>query len=380
VSRRAAPAAAAALIAAVLVPWGARWARRGSSAPPPPSAASATTTQTPHPTLPPATAATPAGDERAAQIALWESRLALLRRSFSSYCEATRYPPECRPYSDALAPHRVPPVTLAVTPGRREATATLWQDRMFLVGDEAAQLRIACALAGRPVPCEIAWAFARALSDPAYTGTPEGSEVPFTVAADGTAAATFQPRAAALASGTVQIDVSLRIAGVEGATGFQLQYTREPPATFSGAVRDRLAAGSLDFVVGVDVRRAGRYELMARVEDARGRLFAVVSANEELAAGEMEVPLRLFGKLILDAAAPAPFRLRDLEGFRLLADASPDRELMVMRDGIVHTTGAHAASSFSPDEWQDEERERHQARLARDIAEAERQLEALRRR
>jgi hypothetical protein len=121
--------------------------------------------------------------------------------------------------------------------------------------------------------------------------------------------------------------------------------------------------------VGLQVSRAGRYDIVARADDATGRGFAYLQSSTDLPAGAQRVKLRLFGKLILDERAQPPFRLRDLEGERLVDDTP---EVMATWAGPVYTTRAHARSAFSPEEHHSEEKERRLARFADAVLEAQR--------
>lgn len=110
------------------------------------------------------------------------------------------------------------------------------------------------------------------------------------------------------------------------------------------------------------------------MDDARGQPFALVSFNEELGGGEQTARLRVFGKLLRDAAPAMPLRLRDLQGFLLLPDRFPDRAMLARREGVVFTGVRHALTAFSDAEWSSEERSRYLAEFNRDVSELEAQL------
>ncbi|HET9450721.1 MAG TPA: hypothetical protein VFO83_07570 [Aggregicoccus sp.] len=315
---------------------------------------------------------------------LWQRRLARARHTLDSYRESTRYPPESRPMSEhpdqvhPAAPEREVPVR---TPTGEDSglRLRLRQSRVFVAGEESVDFSVACEDArGSPQRCEVLGAQA---SEPPYlAGAGALSPVPlaFAPAGEGSWAARFQParQGFALFSGQLTVAVQVRAAGLETSAGFDILYTRSPPATFTGRVRDVLEGGSLHFLVGLQVRKAGRYVLAGRVDDASGQPFAYLSFNEELPAGAQEVRLTVFGKLLRDAQPRQPLRLRDLEGFLLLEEGDPDRELLGAQLGPVHTARSYPPASFSDAEWQSEERQRHLDEFSRDVKRAEEGLAA----
>ncbi len=123
--------------------------------------------------------------------------------------------------------------------------------------------------------------------------------------------------------------------------------------------------GSLELCVGLSVREPGRYLLDARVDDAHGETFAFLSSDVFLPEGAREACFVLFGKLVHDEVAAAPFTLRDLEGFRLLEDTFPDRHTIPTLEGIVHSTHSYAPHDFSSSDWESETKARHVTALRR---------------
>jgi hypothetical protein len=314
---------------------------------------------------------------------LWRRRLARAERTLSSYLETTRYPPDCRPlaeHPDQGSPHHVGPLTLPLA--RKDgkltnARVTLRQDRLYLVGDERAALSLVCNDGEGPASCEIT--AAAAVVPPDVPGASGRAPVPitFTRAEGDTLATLFQPSGAGFGGyrGPIRIAVDLGVAGETGGASFDLVYSPSSPAVFTGQVREALSGGSLALDVELQVDQPGRYVIAARADDAEGRSFAYLTENVELGAGRQTVALRLFGKLIRAEGARAPFRLRDLEGFRLLEDAYPDRDLMPAREGLVYTTKAYALRDFSDAEWESEEKARHVEELSRDVTDARRHQE-----
>jgi hypothetical protein len=245
----------------------------------------------------------------------------------------------------------------------------LSQDRYHAAAGETAVLGIACDVDGAPAKCEVLSAKAEAAPDMPPVGEPV--DVRFAEVGDGTGAAEarFAPGAHGFAAyhGQIRITATLRVGAEEGSASFDVEYTPAAPAEFTGTFREALTGGSLELYVGMRVERAGRYVLRARVEDAEGRRFAYLTESVTLDAGAQEAVLRLFGKVVTDAGARAPFRLRDLEGFRLEEDAYPDREAMTGLDGVVFTTRRYDAGDFSAAEWDSAAKTRQVALLTRDV-------------
>lgn len=329
----------------------------------------------------------PGGDPKTAM----ERRLERVERALSSYLETTKYPFDARPIReqpDQIKPHHVSPTQLPLARDDKKLTdakVTLYQDRYFVVGDEQVVFSIACENSDGPAPCEVLSAAARIPPPEPGAGSRE-ARLRFAddgqngdrAAGDGAVAATFAPAAQGFEGyhGRVHVDVDLRVESESGRTTFEIEYTPSTPATFTGEVREQIEDGSLAFYVGMDVKKAGRYVLRARVSTAGGEPFAYLSFNDDLGEGRKEARLLLFGKLILDEKAKAPFELRDVEGFRLIPDAHPDRELMPLIEGVAHTSKAYADRDFSDKEWQSEEKDRYVRELQKDVEESKKRLES----
>lgn len=321
--------------------------------------------------------------ERLAQRELLLQRLERARVALATYREQTRYPHESRPiaeHPDQVHPFEpiresLPlrfPGSKGAIPGVRILTT---QDRVFMSGDEVVRVSVTAQDdTGRTLPLLITRAVAFDLPDPRQAaGRPQlalnfrGSE--------GVYSSEFQPARTAFAdfAGTLRLQLTLSQDGRQGVVNFDVVYQPLVPAEW-GAIGERVAEGSLDFLVGLNVRQAGRYVVNARVDDARGRPFALVSFNEELGSGAQTARLRLFGKLLRDGAPAMPLKLRDLQGFLLLEDRFPDRAMLPRREGVVHSSASYALKTFSDAEWRSEERDRYLAELGRDVSQLEAQL------
>ncbi|MCY1044022.1 hypothetical protein OV208_22085 [Corallococcus sp. bb12-1] len=336
----------------------------------------------------------PEAREREARRELWQKRLERARASLESYVAATRYPPESRPsrehpdQMELAEPERTRPLSpKAAQDGTSDVQLRLKQDKVFVVGEESVFFTVACEDSRRePRPCEVVSAVAHEAEHMAGAGGAAGVPLAFgdrgqdgdAVAGDGVLTGRFQPsrQGFAMFSGTLRVDVRVRSGSQEDATFFDVLYTPAPPATFTRRVREVLEAGSLDLYLTVQVRKAGRYVVSARLDDEGGVPFSAVSFNEELPEGVQEVRLNVFGKLIRDESPTFPLTLRDVEGFLLKEMGDPDRELMVTLRGPVHTTREYTLHQFSSAEWRSPERERYTNELQKDVVEAQKQLDA----
>lgn len=321
--------------------------------------------------------------ERLSQRELLQQRLERARTTLASYREQTRYPHESRPiaeHPDQVQPfapvqESLPlrfPGTKAAVPGVRILTS---QDRVFMSGDETVRVSVTAQDdSGRTLPLLVTRAVAFDLPDPRQAAGRPQLALDFR-GSDGVYSAQFQPSRTAFAdfAGTLRLQVTLSQDGRQGVVNFDVVYQPGVPADW-GAITERVADGSLDFLVGLDVKQPGRYVVSGRVDDARGEPFALVSFNEELGSGAQVARLRVFGKLLRDAAPAMPLRLRDLQGFLLLQDRFPDRAMLPRREGVVHRSASYALKGFSDAEWTSEERERYLTELGKDVAQLEAQL------
>jgi hypothetical protein len=335
---------------------------------------------------------------REEKLAQARSRYERASQVFTSYRDATRYPHESRPIADA--PDQVRPFdpvaeekTMRNERGEPVKGITLktGQDRVFLSGQDAVKFTVqATDSSGKVLPMLITRAAAQTIPDSKQPVQPRATNLDFSdagpssaggaddVAGDGQFSARLSPQTQGFAgiNGTIRVLVFLRADGKEGVAHFDVIYTEDTPATW-GAVREAQEAGSLNFYIKAGVRVAGRYVVSARVDDARGQPFALLTFNDELPAGAQEFKLHLFGALVRDKRPVFPLKLRDVDGFLLIPDQFPDRLMMARRAGVIHASGIYSAESFSPNEWSSEERERYLAEYGRDLEAARKELERL---
>ncbi len=292
-----------------------------------------------------------------------------------------RYPPESRPLSDH--PDLATPDTASERKQlfvkkdgskRGDVVVRLSQSTAFVVGDESIRFEVTCEGQGKTFPCAISSAEATAVPPPPNTPTipvrfADDGQNTDVKAGDDTFTSVFTPSATSLAGkdNRIGIAVWLKYQGDDGQAFFQFDYTAAEPARFTGRVTESMVNGSLALDLEMDVKKAGRYVLTARVEDAAGKGFALLEHNASLASGTTNAHMLVFGKLVKDNHAIAPFKVRDLSGFLLKEDVSPDRENLKDTKGVFHTTKAYADGDFSDAEWQSDEKKRTVDEFEKDV-------------
>lgn len=332
-----------------------------------------------------------------AQLALWSQRLQRAEDVFDNYRNSTKYPFESRPareHIDQMYPNRpVREEGKLTNPGQKPAQGIrirTSQERVYVAGDETVLFTVnAVDMEGNALPLQVMRAIAH---DPPLDGKPSKRNaitMPFNddgtsgdqTANDTVSSARLVPATQGFAghAGTIRVELNLKVNDQTGFAFFDIFYTPHPPAVWSGGVREVVEGGSLNFYLKAQVREGGRYVVTGRIDDAKGQPFALVSFNNELAAGPREIKLNLFGKLLVDEKPAFPLTLRDVDGFLLKEDATPDRALMSRLSGKVLLSRVYPISVFSDVEWDSEERARYLAEYGRDVESARTHLDHIRR-
>jgi hypothetical protein len=332
---------------------------------------------------------------RAVEQELWQQRLKRARKTLDNYRQATRYPHESRPiaeHPDQVRPNapivEERPLREPGGPVIEGLTLRTTQERVFVQGNESVLFTVAAVDAdGHTLPLEVP----RAIAHEGATGVRASRVPPMSVAftddgrngdataGDNVSSLRLQPATQGLAEidGVIRVELALQSGEHSGYAYFDIIYSPQAPATWAGAVREALVAGSLDLYLPVQVLKPGRYVASGRVDDANGRPFALVSFNEELGIGPQQIRLQVFGKLLRDGQPEFPLALRDVDAFLLKPDAFPDRALMPRRTGIVWRTRSYPLTAFSDAEWTSDERNRYLAEYGKDVQEAEQHLAQL---
>jgi hypothetical protein len=374
----------AAALASVLI---LRWVRMGRVAPPAVSAARARAQegraffapiQDHGPALP---------DERARRRRQLLSNYQLADHSLCSYRAASQYPFGSRPISenpDQAHPNapvtEVRPMQVDGGGAHPEVQIQTAQSRVYMAAGEAVAFSLRAVDArGQVLPLAVTRALAQGITYQGRRGTPQVA-VPFVddgsgadpVPNDGAFAGVLAPGQTGLAgfAGTIRTEVGYSVNGKAGTVRFDVIYTPELPAVWTGEPREALEDGSLNFYLPAEVRMPGRYVVSGRVDDARGRPFALLTFNDVLGPGPNQVRLLVFGKLLRDQDAALPLTLRDVDAYLLKEGADPDRALMPRLEGKVYTSKTTSNKGFSDAEWQSEERTRYLSEFARDVANA----------
>jgi hypothetical protein len=311
--------------------------------------------------------------------------LKLADHTYCSYRESTKYPHGSRPIAeqpDQVYPNA--PVTdahpMRLDGGGADPKVQIQtsQSRVYMASGEAVAFSLRALDAdGNVLPLVVTRALAQGLT---FKGSRPAAQVALAfaddgkgadpVAGDGAFAAVLAPAQTGLAAfnGTIRTEVRYSVAGRAGAVLFDVIYSPELPATWTGQVREAVENGSLNFYLKAEIRQAGRYIVTGRVDDARGKPFALVTFNDLLGAGPTEVRLTMFGKLMRDGEAALPLTLRDVDGYLLKENTDPDRALMPRIEGKAYVGKPHPLKAFSDAEWQGEERSRYLAEFGKDLA------------
>ena len=319
-------------------------------------------------------------DERRRQLL---ERVQLTDHTYCSYLEGSRYPMESRPVAqnpDQVYPNQsiqeANPMRVAGGGANNAVLLQTSQSHVYLAAGEAAAFSLrAVDSQGRTLPIVITAAKAQGMTYGASRPTPQVA-VPFVddgggadpVAGDGAYAGVLAPTEGGLAGfhGTIRTEVRYTAGGRSGFALFDVIYTPVLPAAWTGKVREAIEDGSLNFHLGLEVRQPGRYVVSGRVDDARGKPFAVATFNDVLQTGTREVKLAVFGKLLKDETPAMPLTLRDVEGYLLRENVDPDRLLVPRLQGRVHAGRTRSLEGVSDAEWQSEERSRYLAEYAKD--------------
>ena len=337
-------------------------------------------------------------DDHQARLALWQQRLARAKQTLAMYQAATRYPFDSRPateHDDQWLTHQVvttdAPLRMPGTGVVANMHVHTTQQKVFATGTDTVLLTVtATDDNGVVLPLRILSSMAHSPQD---TGGGKAAPLapvvtqPFVddgsngdaQSGDGTYTARLDPSAEGFGNfaGLIRTELVVQSGDQQGYVAFDVVYTPQAPATWTGNVRDAIQDGSLTFVLGIDVHQPGRYVITGRVDDATGKPVALVTFNNELGAGARQVPLQVYGRLVRDLKPTLPLVLHDVEGFLLKPDAYPDRALMASLDGPVATSRKYALAQFSDATFSSDETQRYIAEYGKDVAQAQQQVAQL---
>ena len=317
----------------------------------------------------------------------------LADHTYCSYRTSSQYPVGSRPMTENPDQNRPNDPVASTNPMRLDGGGAntgvqllTSQSRVYMASGESVAFSLRAVDAdGKTLPLVITRALAQGIT---YAGTRQTPQVSIPFADDGTGAdpvpndgafaGVLAPAQTGLAAfnGTIRTEVRYNVGGKTGLVQFDVIYTPELPAVWTGAPREAVEEGSLVFHLPLDVRMPGRYVVNGRVDDARGQPVALLTFNEVLGPGPNDIKLTMFGKLLRDQAPAAPLTLRDVDGYLLKENTDPDRALLPRLQGKVLTAASHAPKSYSDAEWQSEERSRYLTEFGKDLREARSRLAA----
>lgn len=331
---------------------------------------------------------------RQEQLTLWQERLERSHHTLEVYRESSRYPHESQPLSvhhDQMYPHQLiveerPFRTTGNSKEKLKLRTT--QERVFVQARESVRFTVAgYNSTGETAPLQVIRAIAYEVPGPGKASNYPEVSISFNdegkmgdeTASDGIYSTQLQPAVQGFADlfGQIRVELFLQIDKQPEHLYFDIFFTPQAPASWEGKVREAMEDGSLNFYLKTDVHEAGRYVVTGRLDDANGKPFALLTFNEEVAVGEQEFRLNLFGKLVRDFQPVFPLTLRDVDAFLLRPDTFPDRSLMQRLVGKVHTSHDYPLISFSSNEWSSEKRTRYLNELTRDVTKAQMQVESL---
>lgn len=321
-------------------------------------------------------------------------QLELVDHTLCAYRDATRYPNTSRPMSehpDQVYPNRPVEEQHAM---RKEGGGTdsavqiqTSQSRVFMVAGETVIFTIkALNKEGKVLPMYVNRAVASGIT---FQGNRETPQLPLSItdegrngdlaAGDGVFSGLLAPAQSGFASfnGTIRTELKYNVDGRAGVVLFDVIYSPETPATWTGAIRETLEGGALNFYLKTNVHTPGRYVVSGRVDDAKGKPVALVTFNDMVPQGNSEIRLTVVGKLLRDQAAVFPLSLRDVDAYLLKENTDPDRALMPRLEGVTHVTRNYPLKNFSDAEWQSEERSRYLTEYGKDVDLAKAALVAL---
>jgi hypothetical protein len=317
----------------------------------------------------------------------------LADHTYCSYRTSSQYPVGSRPMADNPDQNRPNDPVASMNPMRLDGGGAntgvqlqTSQSRVYMASGESVAFSLRAVDAdGKTLPLVITRALAQGITYAGTRQTPQVS-IPFVddgtgadpVPNDGAFAGVLAPAQSGLAAfnGTIRTEVRYNVGGKTGLVQFDVIYTPELPAVWTGAPREAVEEGSLVFHLPLDVRMPGRYIVNGRVDDARGQPVALLTFNEVLGPGPNDIKLTMFGKLLRDQSPAAPLTLRDVDGYLLKENTDPDRALLPRLQGKVLAAAAHSPKNYSDAEWQSEERSRYLTEFGKDLREARARLAA----
>ncbi len=237
-------------------------------------------------------------------------------------------------------------------------------DKYWVTGDEGITSFLEVENEGRPVPARITDAYVEPVDA-------AGKRVSLTYAKEGHRHTnTLAPAKLDGMEGPTKLRLVVVFEAGSGPESAQLSFVFNPPATiparFTGEFRDEVVDGSIVVYAGVEVETAGHYLVDCNLYDSDESPVAWSRFKGRITADTTEVPLRFFGKAILDAEPRAPFSLGQLRGSLYVEGQQPDTHMMLPFDG-EYTLETSSLTGISDAEW-DSETKRRKVKKLRELA------------
>ncbi|MCU6433697.1 hypothetical protein LPB67_07885 [Undibacterium sp. Jales W-56] len=326
--------------------------------------------------------------EREQRLAELAKQVELADHTLCSYRKGSQYPQESRPiaeHPDQVYPNQPVEEKHAMRKENGQADKHVQiqtsQSHIFLASRESVTFSLkASDEDGKALPIFVTRAVARGLT---FQGSREAPQVPVSFGDDGsngdlipgdnTYTGSLSPAMTGFAqfNGTIRLEVKYNVGDRAGIVFFDVIYSPEVPATWAGSIREAVEQGSLNFYMKADIRQAGRYVVSGRIDDAKGKPYALATFNDVLPQGATEIKLSVFGKLMRDQEPAFPLTLRDVDAYLLKENTDPDRALMSRIVGPAYTSKTYSTKTFSDAEWQSQERSRYLNEFSKDLNQAQ---------
>lgn len=226
------------------------------------------------------------------------------------------------------------------------------QNRAFLANEEVAILRLQAATPGETIAVgEASLERLRGESDAEVIGVVRIEEDAALSRSSPSPiyAGTFSAEALGGLPGTVRVRVPVVLRGLSFEVRYQFELTGSTTAALISVEGHAIVEGDLSFTLRLDVGRPGTYAFEARVLNARDEVVALVKAERALGMGTGTASLVLDGLFIRDWMPPGPYRITDIEAWRLNpGSAIPKQTVPPWRDSYPFAIDEHAPLRATP--------------------------------
>lgn len=271
-----------------------------------------------------------------------------LESPLETYRRFAIYPPSSRrlhPEKTDLIDWNRRHETARAHPEDPTVSALFTADRYHLVGEQTLSPVLTVQRDGRSATAEIIESHVR---------LPDGRTVPYELSPQGEVyVGLIQPSAYGLEA-PARLEVEVTYDAGPGPVTARINAMFVPdaaaPARFTGAVRDAMVDGSLVVEVELDVSTGGLYLFDANLFGPEGETIAWTRHKPRLEPGVHQIPLRFFGKVLVDAGVDGPYTVGQLRAALAAPDRTPSTIWVPPFEGEI-TTATYRAAEFSDAEW-----------------------------